>query len=210
MSKLLLTFGIIAGLLAAGSAISAAEPAPEAGAGANEPLSQIFSSDLFDSVKCESMNIDGDGGLDLQGSVIAKGPRLYLECDRLRRDPKNNTLAAEGNPVKIRQGEIRAQCQKFTYDIETKNSRLEGNPIIYQKSGDKVSQLKGDIITITQNPDGKPSINISQKKGSTRPVSWVIQPTAKGDKHSTGTRQARPGRKIDSKNVDIIKLPEIQ
>jgi lipopolysaccharide export system protein LptA len=207
MKKIRLLLMLAAALAMPAWNAQAQEPEPEAATIAEDPMSSVFGSDFFKRVVAENIQYSSSE-VKLTGAVEFSGGTLDLKCNTLTADSEKKILVARGTPVKIRQGDVRAECKTFTYNIETKSSRLEGNPEIYQTRGGKTTKTTGDIITINQNDKGEASVNISMNKNSrTRPEIVVIEDKTGEDKPKKSSKPA--AKKVDDKSVDLIKLPSM-
>ena len=161
----------------------------------------------FDKLSAESIQYSSSGELRMIGNVIIKSPQLNLESAEMQINQETQVMTATGNPVEIQQGDVKAECKNFRYDIEKKSSRLTGSPIIIQRTKTGYTRIKGDIITIVQDSSGKPSVNVAMLPNSThQPVIEQVQnPNAKKD-----SAKRAPARKVDSAtDRELIKLPEM-
>jgi lipopolysaccharide export system protein LptA len=183
---------------------------PDEAAASNDAFGPVFGSDFFEKIKAEKISYDTSGALHLLGRVVFKGSNLTLDCDEMRADPEKKVMVATGTPVKIKQGDMQAECRRYHYDIEKRTSRLEGRPVIYQRQAGKMTKIEGDIITIVQDENGKSSVNITMLKDSNRvPTVEVIKDESSAP--PLPKNKSNSPRKVndkDKKGLEMIKLPE--
>lgn len=159
-------------------------------------------------LEADMMSSSADGRWKLSGTVILESDQLNLNCADLNVDPEAKRIVAKGGPVKIVQGGVRAECKTFTYNMETKNSRLEGSPVIYQKKGDQVTKTKAGIITITQNANGDPSFNFEPGPEGIRPSIEIVNNNSTKPAAKPSTKPAaKPLNTKDDKALIDIKVP---
>lgn len=200
------------------TASGAAEAKPTAVG--DDPMSQAFGADFIKSIHAKSINyVSGGNGADameLDGNVRFEGETLLVECEHMTADPDKKMMIATGSPVKINStapgNQLKAECRKYTYNLETKESRLTGNPIIYQQKAGKTTKIAGDVVIIKQDSNGRQHVTITQNsESSSQPSIVVTNDSAGSDKASTPTPKKTPPEKVDTTNnkgLDAIKLPE--
>jgi hypothetical protein len=137
----------------------------------------------------------------------AKDRDLYLSCDRLLYEGKDNKLIATGQPVHIKTRATEATCGHFEYFPETRRSELSINPVIYNEDAEgRRTTSTGGLVIIDQDEQGMSSILI---KGDGKvPVELVLAPV---EKPSTEDQVSTPTApvKIDKTNVNEIKEMEV-
>ncbi len=155
-------------------------------------LALSFSAHALESDRKQPISIDADSGsLDqknqvtvFSGNVIIKQGSINMRAERVRltRDKQGNqTLQAEGNPVKFGQqlenkGYVEGQGNRAEYSSASNMIRLSGNAKV-QRGGD-VAQ--GEVITY--NTKSEVYTVLGGKAAGTksgRRVSVIIQPSAK-------------------------------
>lgn len=132
---------------------------------------------------------------------------LYLSCDRLVYDGKENKLIATGQPVHVRTRGTEATCGLFEYYPETRRSELSMNPVIYNEDqeGHRTTST-GGIVIIEQNEEGMSSILI---KGDGKvPVELVLAPVESLATENHATTPTGP-IKIDENNTNEIKEMQV-
>ena len=88
-------------------------------------------------------------------NVHLDSDKLELRCDELDVDVRNKKIHAIGNPVKIDQGPISAECGEFSFDSATDRSILLESPIIINKDEQGRSTItQGKKIIIERRQDG--------------------------------------------------------
>ncbi len=137
----------------------------------------------------------------------AKDRDLYLSCDRLVYDGKENKLTATGQPVHVKMRAAEATCGLFEYFPETRRSELSIDPVIYNEDPEgRRTTTTGGFIIIEQNEQGMSSILI---KGDGKvPVELVLTPVEELATENHVTTPTGPV-KIDETNVDEIKELEV-
>ena len=190
-------------------ALSAQPALGQLGGMENNPFGSVFGDDFFDKVQAELIEFSTAGDFKLTGSVKFESPQLSLYCTRLYGHADDKKFRAEGGPVKIHQGDaIRAECKKFTYHTDTKTSVLEGKPIIFQKGDGKTTKASGDKITISQNGEGDTSIVIEMNPNSKRKPTIEMVEEIKKVEEIPGMSEKDQPKKVDKKNMELLKLPE--
>ena len=133
----------------------------------------------------------------------AKDRDLYLSCDRLVYDGKENKLTATGQPVHVKMRAAEATCGLFEYFPETRRSELSIDPVIYSEDPEgRRTTATGSRIIIEQDDQGMSSMII---KGEGKvPVDLVLVPVENLATENHVTTPTGPV-KIDETNVDEIK-----
>ena len=159
-------------------------------------------------LEADVMSSGATGDWKLSGAVILESDQLNLNCADLNVDPESKKITAKGSPVKIVQGGVRAEWKSFTYNMDTKNSRLEGSPVIYQTKGDQTTKTRAGIITITQNKNGEASFNFEQGPEGIRPTIEIVNNAApKSSPKPASQKTPKPLDTKDDKALLDIKLP---
>ncbi len=136
----------------------------------------------------------------------AKDRDLYLSCDRLVYDGKENKLTATGQPVHVKMRATEATCGHFEYFPETRRSELSIDPVIYNEDAEgRRTTATGSRIIIEQSDQGMSSIIKGEGKV---PVELVLAPVEKLATENHVTTPTGPV-KIDETNVDEIKELEV-
>ena len=185
--------------------MAAAEAAPDA-----NPFGDAFGDDIdFKRIVAYNITYQASGSVTLEGAVVLESDQMDLECDRLVAETERDRIRATGSPVKIRQGDVRAQCGRLSMNTKTQVSTLTDSPVIYQKQGGRTYKTTGDVITITQDEEGRVSVTVKTDKRSHRPsqIELVEPPKAKTDGKEDDAPKEKPSRKIDLENLDMIDEP---
>jgi lipopolysaccharide export system protein LptA len=98
---------------------------------------------------------------------------MNLQCDHLSASDASKIMVATGGPVHISQGDIKATCGKLTYLIDKKRTRLENNPVIFQKDAKsgKTTKYYAPIITLDQDEKG------IDRSGPAGGIAWFKDPS---------------------------------
>jgi lipopolysaccharide assembly outer membrane protein LptD (OstA) len=195
------------GPAAAEAATSAASPASGESSLA-EAMKKLFGDTGFQRLQSEEFVYSTDGQVRATGNVILKTRQLGLEGNSLFLNPDTNLMTATGSPVRIRQGEVNAECRKFTFDLQKKQSILEDNPVVFQKADDQVTRLTADKIILTQDADGKTGIHMKMDpKNPKGPTVIEVLPTTDSKKLETPKESTEPKKINGSQDIKLIKLP---
>jgi hypothetical protein len=186
----------------AGKADSATSPTTSIA----QNLSALFGSG-FERLECEEFDSTPDGQINVKGRVYLKTVQLTLNCNTLTLNPQTKMMLALGTPVKIRQGDVNAECKRFLYDIDKKQSTLEQNPVVLQKAGDQVTRLVADQIILTQDPSGKTGVHLKMDEKNPKKLS-VIEVLPTGEKKTGEQKKPEEPKKVnDEKGRMLIKMP---
>jgi hypothetical protein len=179
-------------------AVESAESSPTATTGSPlaERLKVFFGDSGFEELLCQELFLGTEGEIRIKGRVSLKTTQMGIVCNTLDLNPETKILTALGTPVKLRQGDVNAECRKFTYDIEKKQSILEDHPIIKEKSGEQVMVVTAERITLTQDENGKISVfmktsersltEIKMMNGGEKPAGATEQPQKEEPKRVNG------------------------
>lgn len=173
----------------------------------NDSMGDLFGDGFdFDEIKADSVEYDPSGMVRLTGKVVIKSDQLDVECDELWKKVDSDKMIAIGKPVKIRNADIRAQCNKFTYDLKTKKSVLEeGTPNIIQRNNGKVTKITADIITLFQNKKGEMGFTFKRKENS-RNQTKIEVIASETDPKATAKKDTKDkeAKKVDKDSLDLI------
>lgn len=163
----------------------------------------------FDKLAAETINYNPDGSLHMIGSVEFKSDQLALTSNDLVYNKNSKILTASGSPVQITQNNVKAECRDFHYDVDKKQSRLTGNPFIYQKNNDgSMTRIRGDVIVITQGANGQASVSVQSHT-----ISVIDRTGNSGKKSDSGDKKSKPrtqAKKVNPDNAELIKLPSVE
>lgn len=163
----------------------------------------------FDLMEANRMSYDPSGAVLMEGRVVIRSESMNIDCDRLTTVKGSKTMVATGGPVLLSQGDaVKAECQKLTYDTETKKARLEGSPVIHQKDKDgNVTTFKGDIINIYQNAAGETGFSMESLGGRTS----IVKNAGSKSKSTAAKGKPKTAAKVNGGNdLSLIKAPAIE
>lgn len=189
------------------------EPAAEGG---GDPLTSIFGEGGMDlkAERMESALNEETGELErmhIQGDVVIRSESMDLDCEDLVIDMKKQLMVATGRLVRFDQQDVSGTCGRLTYDLETKETVLVGDPkpsIIQKDASGRVTQTSANKITMTQT-DSKKHIGW---EGDTE---FKVLPPPKSAEESQAADGAGAGGeapkpvKIDGENVGELKSPSL-
>lgn len=196
--------------------ISLLAPAPawsqqeEEEAGDGDPLTSIFGEGGMDlkAERMESALNEETGELErmhIQGDVVIRSEQMDLDCQDLVIDMRKQLMVATGELVRFDQKEVSGTCGRLTYNLETKETILVGDPkpvIIQKDASGRVTQTSANKITMTQT-DEKRHIGW---EGDTE---FKVLPAQKTEDTSAADSGAPQPVKIDKENVGELKSPSL-
>lgn len=196
---------VLALLLAAPAAVRA--QSGEEGGG--DPLTSIFGEGGMDlkAERMESALSEETGELErmhIQGNVVIRSESMNLDCEDLVIDMKKQLMVATGKLVRFEQQDVSGTCGRLTYNLETRETVLVGDPkpsILQKDASGRVTQTSARKITMTQTD-------------SARHIGWegdtefkVLPPPNAPKTETAGTEKAPV--KIDGENVKELKSPSV-
>lgn len=180
-------------------------------AGDGDPLTSIFGEGGMDlkAERMESALNEETGDLErmhIQGNVVIRSEQMDLDCEDLVIDMKKQLMVATGEIVRFDQAEVSGTCGRLTYNLETKETVLVGDPkpvIIQKDPSGRVTQTSANKITMTQT-DAKRHIGW---EGDTE---FKVLPAQKAPETSAADSGSAPKAvKIDKDNVGELKSPSL-
>jgi hypothetical protein len=184
----------------------------EADAGGGDPLTSIFGEGGMDlkAERMESALNEETGELErmhIQGNVVIRSESMDLDCEDLVIDMKKQLMVATGKLVRFDQQDVSGTCGRLTYDLETKETVLVGDPkpsIIQKDASGRVTQTSANKITMTQTESKK---HIGWEGDTEFKV--LPPPKTEESKAADGGGQAPKPVKIDGGNVGELKTPSL-
>lgn len=129
---------------------------------------EIFGGNAeIESVNYEFETKDGKlSRLIFKDEVKIVSDRMNATCNYLTYDIATGRLVAVGNPVNIKQQDVRARCGNFEYFPKEGKAVLTGNPIVWQRSESRDVESRGDVIKIFQSDTGDQRVLVESSKKS--------------------------------------------
>lgn len=195
---------LILGVVMPGVAWSQEEEAAE-----QDPLTKIFGEGGMDlkAERMESALNDETGELDrmhIQGNVIIRSESMNLDCEDLIIDMPKQLMIATGKIVRFDQQDVSGTCGRLTYNMETRETVLVGDPkpvIIQKDASGRVTQTSARKITMTQTEKA-------------RHIGWEGDTEFKVLPAPAATKEPGAGEKapvkIDEESVKALKSPAIE
>lgn len=190
-------------------AAPASAPAQEEEAESGDPLTDIFGEGGMDlkAERMESALNEETGELErmhIQGNVVIRSEAMNLDCEDLVIDMKKQLMVATGRLVKFDQAEVSGTCGRLTYNLETRETVLVGDPkpsILQKDASGRVTQTSARKITMTQT-------NGARHIGWEGDTEFKVLPAAPGEKKETAAGEKKPV-KIDTESVKELKSPSV-
>jgi lipopolysaccharide export system protein LptA len=96
-----------------------------------------------------------------EGLIVMESPKLNLKCEKMVYDGASGILTAKGN-VQIAQEGIDATCADLNYDTATGEIRLQGTPVVKQKTEKNTATFDGmDTFVIKKLENGSSEIQMA-------------------------------------------------
>lgn len=129
---------------------------------------EIFGGNAeIESVNYEFETKDGKlSRLIFKEQVKIISDKMNATCNYLTYDIATGRLVAVGNPVNIKQQDVRARCGNFEYYPKDGKAVLTGNPIVWQRSENRDVESRGDVIKIFQSESGDQRVLVESSKKS--------------------------------------------
>lgn len=204
MNRLLLP--ILALILLAPVSAGAQE---ETSTDSGDPLTDIFGAGGMDlkAERMESALNEETGELErmhIQGNVVIRSEAMNLDCEDLVIDMRKQLMVATGRLVKFDQTEVSGTCGRLTYNLETRETVLVGDPkpsILQKDASGRVTQTSARKITMTQT-------NGARHIGWEGDTEFKVMPAAPAEKKETAGGEKAPV-KIDNESVKELKSPSV-
>lgn len=182
----------------------AAAESSEGGLGGAGSVQDSFGDIGFKSIEALQMSFNADGSKSFDGEVELLSERMDLICRELK--VNEDKIVAKGSPVKIRQDNVKAECGTFNYDMKTKNSTLEGSPVIYEQREDGTIKTTAGRIFLKQT-DGGTNVILDNSPGAKPKITKVESPSAKSKAPANNGKKPPQKPKTSESILPDIKTP---